>query len=222
RLYLPESMAAPSKLTVKQKIHHMNHGLGYLNIAIGFLLTPISLITIVSMIYHKEIVEVPSILIASTLLYTISGTAFNFIIYMKIMGCSLKDTLGAIIASRSLNHTYIAASTLCLFKNEIPWHRTSKFKSLPLGLNALGAAKTEILMGLVFLSFSVVVLTMLPEIGLHFFLAIGLLARSADYFIAPAMAVLAEYDLKSKEAINKSQITAQNLAFVGNEETPKQ
>lgn len=199
RLYLPKKFARPSLLTLKQKVHHLNHGLGYMNIAVSFLLTPISLFVLGSMAYHGEVVGVPGILIISSALYFTGTVALNFLIYLKLMNCSLPDTIGSMFAGRSLNHTYVAASSLCLVKDEIPWHRTNKFKSLPLGLNAMECVKTEFLLGVFFLSFSVAALAAIPAKGLHIFISAVLIIKSFDYFAAPIMAVLAEYDVRTRE-----------------------
>lgn len=206
RLYLPKSYAADSELTVKQKIHHMNHGLGYLNIALNFLLTPIGLITLGSLVYHKEFIEIPQVMILSAVLYYLGLITLDLLTYLKLMKCSLKDTLGAMFASCSLNHTYIAASTLCLFKNEIPWHRTNKFKPLPLGLNAISCIKTELLMGFLLLILSVPVLITLPFSGLHLFIAGGMALSSFSYIAAFIMAMIAEFNIKSQETLQANKL----------------
>ena len=43
RLFLPWPLGHPSALTTAQKVHELSHGLGPLNIARGFLLTPLGI-----------------------------------------------------------------------------------------------------------------------------------------------------------------------------------
>jgi len=104
--------------------------------------------------------------------------------------------LGALLASRALSHTIAIASFWGVFTREIPWIRTNKFKALPLGLEALSSARVELTLGLATLTFAIVASNVLPGPGLHFMLIIGALFQSLDYFTAPALALLAERDIR--------------------------
>jgi cellulose synthase/poly-beta-1,6-N-acetylglucosamine synthase-like glycosyltransferase len=203
KLYLPKLIAKTSALTPMQKIHHLNHGLGYLNIGLGFLLTPVAIAAIISMTMHGEVVHIPNALwISSSVLLT--GTlALSLLIYRVFLKCSLRDSIGALVASRALNHTYIMASIMGLFTKQIPWQRTNKFKSLPLGLAALNSAQTELMIGVAMLLFTGVTLSLFPQVGVHFILLIGVLLRSFDYIAAPFMAILAERDIIAEQSAAK-------------------
>ncbi len=203
RLYLPKFLAHPSALSVLQKIHHLNHGLGYLNIALGFLLIPVGIAAVISMLLHGEVVEIPQALWITSGLTLFAGLALWWLSYHVLLKCSLKDTLGALIANRALNHTYNMASIQALFVPQIPWKRTNKFKTLPLGLGALTFAQTELAIGLALVLFVTIALTFLPQSGLHLMLLIGILLRSLDYIAAPVMAILAENDVRSQQSQGK-------------------
>jgi hypothetical protein len=125
------------------------------------------------------------------------------LIYRVFLKCSLRDSIGALVASRALNHTYIMASILGLFTKQIPWQRTNKFKSLPLGLAALNSAQTELMIGVAMLLFTGVTLSLFPQAGVHFILLIGVLLRSFDYIAAPFMAILAERDIIAEQSAAK-------------------
>ncbi len=203
RLYLPWKLRKPSALTALQKIHHLNHGLGYLNIAIGFLLLPIGITTTMSMVMRGEFIEIPNILLISSLTMLISSTALFWFSYRNLLKCSSLDTIGAYIANRSLSHTYIRASLWALITKQIPWTRTDKFKSLPLGLGALGSVQAELALGIGMLTFAVIVMSNYSNFGLHTLLIIGVVLRSVDYLVAPLMAILAEHDVRSRQKPTK-------------------
>lgn len=212
RLYLPRFLGGlPSALTTLQKIHHLNHGLGYLNIGLGFLLTPIVLATVISMVIHGEAIDIPGPLWVASSVMIASGLVLWWLVYKVFLRCSLKDSIGALVASRALNHTYIMASILGLFTPQTPWHRTNKFKPLPLGLGALAAAQTELALGVAMILFAVVSLSIFPQVGIHLMLIIGILFRSLDYMAAPLLALLAEHDVRA----HQSQGSFVNKAVVG-------
>jgi cellulose synthase/poly-beta-1,6-N-acetylglucosamine synthase-like glycosyltransferase len=203
RLFLPKSLkplAQPSQFTLAQKIHHLCHGLGHLNIGLRFLLIPVSFAIVASMLIHREVVNVPLVLWVSASTSLVGGIAHWWMVYRGVMGCSLKDMLGALLASRALSHTVAIASFWGVFTREIPWFRTNKFKALPLGLEALSSARVEVALGLATLTFAIVASNVLPGPGLHFMLIIGALYQSLDYFTAPALALLAERDVRVRQA----------------------
>ena len=196
KLYLPGSFAKPSKLNIKQIIHHLNHGLGYVNIGLSFLLFPVGFLSAISMTMHKEVVGIPTILLVLTIAGFLSNMLLTLVSYRVHVKCSLKDAFGAMFASCALNHTYIKASVISLFSREFPWHRTKKFKSMPLGLSALGSAQFEFILGILFLAFSIAVIYSHQEFGIHYGFAAALLFRSIEYFSAPVMSLLADMELK--------------------------
>jgi cellulose synthase/poly-beta-1,6-N-acetylglucosamine synthase-like glycosyltransferase len=220
RLYLPKFLARPSALSTLQKIHHMNHGLGYLNMGLGFLLIPFGIATVISMLLHGEVVDIPNTLWITSSVALTSGLALLWLIYRVFLRCSLKDTIGALIASRALNHTYSMASIQALFIPQIPWKRTNKFKSLPLGLGALASVQTELSIGAAMLLFAGAALSFFPQTGLHLMLLIGILLRSLDYFAAPVMAILAENDVRTQQSLD--YIASPVIAFPGENDVKAQ
>jgi cellulose synthase/poly-beta-1,6-N-acetylglucosamine synthase-like glycosyltransferase len=59
KLYLPKFMAKPSAMTRLQKVHHLNHGFGYLNLGIGSLFIPFGLAALISIVLNHEVIAVP-------------------------------------------------------------------------------------------------------------------------------------------------------------------
>jgi hypothetical protein len=197
-LYLPWRLRRPSALSHFQRIHHLNHGLENLNPGLALLLTPLGVAVSASMMLHGEVVQVPLVLALATFVILASGFAHRWLVYRVIMGCSLKDALGAFVAGSALNHTRGMASLCSLFNRSIPWHRTNKFKALPSGLAALNSARTESLLGLALLAFGVAALTKFPQPGLHLLFIIAVFFQSISYLTAPALALLAEWDIRCR------------------------
>jgi cellulose synthase/poly-beta-1,6-N-acetylglucosamine synthase-like glycosyltransferase len=201
RLYLPKFIAKPSAMTKLQKVHHLNHGFGYLNLGIGAFFIPFGLAVMISMALHRESVGAPGALWITSLVVLVCGATLRWLTYHVYLKCSLKDTIGAFIANSSLSHTYIIASITCLFTKEIAWQRTNKFKSLPLGLGALSSVQTETIIGLSILILGGICYFMIPDLGFHFMLGSIMALKGSEYLAAPALALLAEHDLrKSHEA----------------------
>jgi len=200
RFYLPKFMAKPSAMTTLQKVHHLNHGLGYLNIGLGALFIPFGLAALASMTIQNEVVAVPKALWVSSLAVLVCGIMLRWLTYHVYLKCPFKDTIGAFIANSALTHTYIVASITCLFTKEIPWQRTNKFKSLPLGLGALSSAQTEVLVGLFIVLSGTAAFLFMPGLGFHFMLASIIVMKGSEYLAAPALAMLAEYEVRKARA----------------------
>lgn len=201
RLYLPKFMAKPSFMTRLQKLHHLNHGFGYLNLGVGSLFIPFGLAAMVSMALQHEVVKVPQAMWITSLVVLVCGFTLRWLTYHVYLKCPFKDTIGAFIANCALSHTYIVASISCLFKNEIAWQRTNKFKELPLGLGALSSVQTETTIGILILALGGLSFFLIPSVGLHFVLGTVMALKGLEYLAAPAMALLAEHELqKSREA----------------------
>ncbi len=185
-----------SLLSLAQRIHHLNHGLSGLNVGLGFLLTPVWLAVVASMVLHREVIHVPLELWLSVTVIFVSGIVLNWLLYKVAIGCSLKDTIGAILARKALSFTAAMASLRTIFNSNLPWHRTSKFKVSPLGWGVLSSAKVELSLGLIILIFSVAAFLLLPFPGLLLMLLIGMLYRSFDYLTAPFMAIMSDRNIK--------------------------
>jgi cellulose synthase/poly-beta-1,6-N-acetylglucosamine synthase-like glycosyltransferase len=190
----------PSLLSFAQKLHHLNHGWNNFNIGLGLMLLPLGIAIIVSMLYHQEVVHVYYELWLTATVILISGFALKWLLYKKALDCSLKDMLGASIASKALSHIISIASFKTIFENDIPWNRTSKFKSLPLGLGAVSAAKTEFMIGAFLLTFAITSFYYLPKQGLLLMFLIGVVYKAIDYLMAPVISVVAEREIRKDQS----------------------
>jgi hypothetical protein len=197
-LLLPRPLGTPSDLSPAQKVHHLNHGLDRLNVGLGFLLAPVGIALATSMLIQREVVRVPLALwLAATVLLT-TGFALRWVTYRAVIGSTSGEALGALLASKALSHTITMASLRGLFTASMPWRRTNKFKSSPAGLSVLRSARSELLLGLAILLFVVAAIAVLPRHGLLLMLLIGVAFQSFRYLSAPAVALLAERDLRAQ------------------------
>jgi cellulose synthase/poly-beta-1,6-N-acetylglucosamine synthase-like glycosyltransferase len=185
-----------SLLTFIQRVHHLNHGLDRFNVGLSLLLIPLGFAVVASMIIHKEIIQVPFELWLATTVLLVSSLYLNWLLYKVTLGCSLFDTLGALIASKALTHTISVASFRTIFQSQTPWFRTSKFKVTSRLLRALSTTKVELTLGVTIIFLVIVGFLLLPLPGLVLMFLIGMAYKGFDYLAAPFLAILAESRIK--------------------------
>jgi hypothetical protein len=209
RLFLPRRWkATASSLAPIQKILHLNHGLDRLNIGLQFMVLPLYAAAVCSMVWHREVIPVPGALWLTSTVVLFGGWVMWWLPYRALLGASMRDVIGAFVASKALNHTVTMSAVKSLYTQRIPWQRTNKFPALPLGLGALAAAKVELMLGLALLLGGVGALMLLPHPGLLLLFVIGGLYQSLSYLAAPALAVLAEREVAQEESRPKDPSVA--------------
>jgi cellulose synthase/poly-beta-1,6-N-acetylglucosamine synthase-like glycosyltransferase len=197
RLFLPGPWHRRSALTTAHKVHHLNHGLDRVNVGLGMLLMPLGVSIVASMLAHHEVVGVPGVLWITATVVLVGDFALKFVTY-RLIGCSLRDAAGAMVASRALNHTIMMASLAAIFARQARWRRTNKFRLLPSTVAALSAVRAELAIGIGAIGFAAVVFAELPRSGLLTMLLIGVLYQALNYLAAPVMALRAEHDLRRR------------------------
>jgi hypothetical protein len=207
-LFLPSPAGTRSRLTIPQRIHHMNHGLDRLNIGLGLLLMPLGLAVLASMAVHREVIAIPPALWIAATVVLASGIALKWAIY-RMMGCPLSDAIGASIASRALHHTISVASAAAALSVPAHWRRTNKFRTRQTWLNALRGVRIELALGVFGLGSAGAVLLLLPRSGLATMLVIGATMQSAGYLAAVAMAVVAYASLRLTRAREAERVAAE-------------
>lgn len=195
RLFLPKPLARPSALTAAQKVHHLVHGLGALKSGLEFLMLPLGGLAITSVLIHGEAITVPSHLWPTLAAAAAAAFALKWHLFRTAMACSFKDMLGAMLAVMALDYTIRMASLWGLLTRNTPWRRTNKFRALPLGLGALGAAMPELLLGGSFLAAGLSLLGDGHLPSLMRLIAVGWSVQGGQFLTAPLMAVLAEYGI---------------------------
>jgi len=170
-------------------------------VGLSLLLASLGALVLASMLLHQEVVAVPPALLWTGVVFLTTAFALRWLIYRVVLGCSLRDNLGAFLAKSALGYTIAVASLSGVLNRPAIWRRTNKFPVLPLGLGALNSAREELILGLVGLSIGLGSLAAAPELGLHTLLAIGVIYQGLSYLAAPALALLAERDVRrSKRA----------------------
>ena len=201
RLFLPTPFAAPSKLTFWQRVFEFSHSLQESNTLIALVMLPFGLSTLSSILYHQELIIIPSVVWISIAVTIPSSMTLRWLSY-RLVGCySAKDMFGATLASLSLVHIRMVASLTGWFSLKPPkWERTSKFKALPNQLQALKSASVESLLAILFLSLGCVLAfqSSFAQPDILAMITFGLIATGLAYLSAPIMAILAEYQLKQE------------------------
>jgi cellulose synthase/poly-beta-1,6-N-acetylglucosamine synthase-like glycosyltransferase len=198
KLLFPFGDDSKSSLTFIQRIEHMVHGLQNVTIGLSSLLIPLNIAVVLSMLYHREYIEVPLVLYISATVLVFSSIILSFYIYRKVVGATFTQTIGGLIASMSLAHVISTASISALFTNNFAWHRTNKFKESPALFKAFQATLAETLIGVTTLITSCAMFLWAPKKGVIVMIIIGLFLKGATYLTAPYMAWLANRELAAK------------------------
>ncbi len=197
-----------SKLSLLQKIYHLNHGVENALIALNIPLLIIGLLTIISMVLHHEIIHVPFELWLGTTIVLIAGIILDFFVYQKVVQADWKAIIGKNIASKALNHTITYSAFRTFLTGNAVWNRTSKFKSTHSYKAALFSTKEETIIGLSLMTFVIFVIKIFPYPGLTFMFLIGVGYKSLDYLAAPLMAMVSVWSQKNilfNKKYNKQQ-----------------
>jgi glycosyltransferase involved in cell wall biosynthesis len=200
RLFLPGRWRSPSRLSARQRIHHGNHGLDRATIGIGLIAAPFAAGALGSMIAHQEVIRVPAALWLSATVVLLAGLLGRWLVYRVAVGASLGDTIGGMVAATALSHVVSIASLFAVVGRRAQWRRTDKFRAASSGLRALAAATTELALGIALLAIAVVAFAALPREGIATMLAIGLGMQGLGYLTAPALALVADRDVRRARA----------------------
>jgi cellulose synthase/poly-beta-1,6-N-acetylglucosamine synthase-like glycosyltransferase len=196
RLYLPRRWRHPSRLTTAQRIHDATHGLYGISTGLGIASAPLAIAVLGSMALHGEVVKVPFPLWVAATVLLLGNLALRWLTYRVVLGARLREALGAFLASSALSHVVVVASLWGLVGREVPWRRTNKFRARSCGITALATVRTELVLGLSYLALAAAVVVALPHAGVAVMLAIGVMLQGATYLAAPAMALIADRDLR--------------------------
>jgi len=197
RKWLPARLGGTPTLTSAQRIHHANHGLDVAMIGIRLLSWPLVLAAAASMITHHEHVAVPFDLWVAATALLVSGVLIRWLQYCRVTGASLKGALGAIVAYQALGHTIAIASLAAVLDRPARWHRTDKFQIARRRRRALVTTRSESLIAAAMI-LAAGILVASTHGGLTTMLAIGLAAQGVSYACTPAVALIAEHDLRPR------------------------
>lgn len=195
-MFLPRIAGGRTVLTAGQKLFHLHHDLDPLFTGVSLLLTPIGLAITGSMLLHHERPVLPWAAIAGGVCVGVASTALSWQAQRRAMGCSLLDVLCGGVAKSALAHAIATSALRGLFGLPLSWQRTDKFKARSEGpRRAWTDTRVESVLGLCFIGLGVMGLTLRPG-GLLFFLVLGIALQGMGYLTAPALALVAEWDLR--------------------------
>jgi cellulose synthase/poly-beta-1,6-N-acetylglucosamine synthase-like glycosyltransferase len=201
RLFLPRRWASPSALRPAQKVHHMSHGLDHVATGAGFLLAPLGLVSAALMVREGVVIPLPAPVWLALTITVPARLLLQWVSYRAALGCRFTDMLGALVASRALGHTLSVASVWGVFTRRIPWVRTNKFKTLPMGLAALRSARTELTIAAVMMGSAACLMPYAGRAGLASMLLLAAFLQGSTYLAAPMLALLAERDARAAPTV---------------------
>ncbi len=100
------------------------------------------------MVAHGEVVPLPFPLWLAATVLLASTHLLRWLVYRVVIGAGAREMLGAWVAGAALAHVISVANLWALAGRHVPWRRTDKFRPARRGAGALGAARTELILGL--------------------------------------------------------------------------
>lgn len=196
RLYFPGPWRRRSRLTVVQRIHHATHGLHNVSLGLELLAVPLAAAVLISMAAHHEFVPLPLPLWLAWTVIFLGDQTLRFFTYRSVLGGRLRDAASAQLASSALMHVIRVASLLAAIGRPAAWHRTDKFKARGRGIAVLQTTPTEAALAGTYLTLAAATILALRHSGFATALAVGISLQALIYLAAPAMALLADRDLR--------------------------
>jgi len=197
RLFLPGPLGRASRMRWQHRFFHLMGLLGVLYAVVDWLWLPLGMIGLLSLMGHRERVPVPSIVWWSVVLMFGSSTLLRWLPY-RTAGYGTREMLCSDVALAALTHTRQAARVRFWFGRRKPaWQRTNKFSDQPSPRRALGAARAELVLGILLSALGIVLATHAtyspPDL-----LALGAAATvwtALAYVMAPVVALIGEWEL---------------------------
>ena len=199
-MFLPRPLGVKTALTTAQKLFHLHHDLDPLFTGTGLLLLPLGLAVIGSMLVHGEEPSLPWLVIAAGLCAGVASQVLSWRVHRKAMQCSVVDVLCASVAKAALGYTIATSALRAMFGIPLAWQRTDKFRAHSEGLRrAFSEARAETVLGALLLTVGGIGLSTRP-VGLLLLILVGMLCQGIGFLTAPAVAALAEWELRRASA----------------------
>ncbi|BAS11720.1 glycosyltransferase [Arthrobacter sp. Hiyo8] len=164
---------------------------------------PLGALSAISMAIQHERISMPFALYIGATAVLVSSTALRLLVYRRLVGATLSQTVCGTLAFAALHHVIVVASLAALFGRPAKWERTSKFPAARRRLGALNDTLVEGSLGLTGLVIAAV-LFLADSSGLITMFAIALAAQSLMYLASPALALVADRDLSTENAAGSS------------------
>jgi len=198
RLFLPTWLGGrESALTSGQKLHHANHGIDVMCIGLRLVALVVGAAAAASMLVQAEAVQVPLELWLAATVLLLGSVAVRFLVYLRVVGLSLRRAVGGTFAFAALALVIGVASLRATTRRPATWQRTAKFRVGHSGAAALGQARTEAVLGATG-GLAGATLLITGAGGIAGMLAIGLLVQAATWSTAPLLALVADRSLRRR------------------------
>jgi len=143
---------------------------------------------------HHERVAMPAELWVAATCLLAGNLLLRWLTYRRVVGATVRQALGGILAFAALTHVITTASLRALIRRPARWQRTSKFRPRRRGFRALTHATSETILGLAGLA-AAAALAAHARGGIATALAIGLAVQAITYLTAPLVALAADRSL---------------------------
>jgi cellulose synthase/poly-beta-1,6-N-acetylglucosamine synthase-like glycosyltransferase len=194
-LFRPGPRRTPSALGARQRVHHANHGLDVAMIGVRLLVIPVGAAALVSMLWHRETVRMPLALWIAATVVLVSSVWMRWLVFRHPVG-ALHRALAGMLAYLALTHVITVASLTAIRGTPMPWERTDKFKPALRRHAALTSTTVESALAVGCLTAAATAIAVMPHGGIVLALALGLAWQGLTYAAAPAVAAVAERDLR--------------------------
>ena len=180
-----------SRLSFSQRLHHFHHGFGSAMFSLNIPLTALSLLLVLSMAVHREIIPVPFPLWLSVTVLFLSSLFLQWLQYRVILQTSIKEMCLGLLARKALNYAVNTASLSTLITSDQKWKRTNKFESRQTILSSLSSTRHEFIIGIFLCAFAITMYSLQPFPGLLAMCLLGILYNGLGYLAAPLVALIA-------------------------------
>ena len=193
RLFLPRWLGAtPSHLTPAQKLQHANHGLDVVCVGLRALTLPLGAALAASMLIHHEPIPMPGELWVAATSVLLSSLLMRYLIYRRVVGATLPQAVGGIVAFAALSLVITIASLKASTGRPATWHRTGKFRPNKSGWRVLRQVLPETTAAAVCLTGSGLLLLLAPVGGITTMLTIAVAIQGCLFLTATAVAFTAD------------------------------
>jgi len=201
RLFLPGPWAKKSSLSPSQRLRHFNYGLRTLVVGLEFLILPVGLAGVASMIWNHDTISVPVVFLLPASSVFLSRYLVRWLLYKKVIGGGARALAGSTVVIAALSAATSFAGLAAIVRRFRGFQRTDKFPQGRSIRRALVSTRLEMLLALVCLSGAAVVLTASIGTGIALYCAGIFISRGVPFMMAPVVAVLAERDLPRRGAL---------------------
>ena len=162
-----------------------------------------------SMIAHGDLWPVPLSWLVPFVAAFVGKQFLRWAEYRHVLGYTIREFFGAMVASRALFHVIGVASLAAVLGRSASWQRTDKFRRRQPRFAAVQGAVAESVLAVLFLAFAVLSVTALPVAVVSVVMAYGFLSQALTFAAAPLLSYL------SARGVRRSSMSTEMITLVG-------